>query len=139
VVREVPNANLRVLTSGLLPPDSTALLESTAMPRLLAELASDVDLVIVDSAPMAAGPDGAILAGMADAVILVIDTDHSNADASRRSAHDLHRARARVLGAVVYGSSSPGTVAVVNEFVPPSVVGSRERVAADVDQRVDSA
>ncbi|PRC56056.1 protein tyrosine kinase, partial [Mycobacterium sp. ITM-2017-0098] len=55
-------AGLTVLTSGPIPPNSSELLGSQSARRLLAELRATFDYVIVDSTPLLAVTDAAILA-----------------------------------------------------------------------------
>lgn len=62
---------LSVLTSGSIPPNPSELLGSQAARKLLGELNSQFDYVIVDSTPLLAVTDAAILAAGADAVLIM--------------------------------------------------------------------
>lgn len=62
---------LTVLTSGAVPPNPSELLGSQAARKLLNELRSRFDYVIVDSTPLLAVTDAAVLAAGADAVLLM--------------------------------------------------------------------
>ena len=53
---------LRVLTSGLVPPNPSELLASPAMTELLAEARSSYDVVVIDTSALLAVTDGAVAA-----------------------------------------------------------------------------
>jgi non-specific protein-tyrosine kinase len=92
--------NLRVLTSGPLPTHPAAMIGS--MRGLLASLATEADLVVFDSPPLRAAVDGAILASIVDGTILVIDAARSDRAAVLEAQEQLTRARASILGTVLY-------------------------------------
>ena len=92
--------NLRLLTSGPLPPDPANLLGSKKMHQLIECLKQEADLIIFDTSPTIVS-DTAILALEADAVLLVVDAGRTRRGAIRRSLDDLQRAGADVLGAVL--------------------------------------
>ena len=69
--------NLRVLTTGPLPPNPAELSGSQRMRTVIERLAVDQDLVILDSPPLQAVTDAAILGSIADGTLLVIDAQHS--------------------------------------------------------------
>jgi receptor protein-tyrosine kinase len=60
-----------VLTSGAIPPNPSELLGSMAAKKVLEELRAHFDYVIVDSSPLLAVTDAAILAAAADAVLII--------------------------------------------------------------------
>jgi capsular exopolysaccharide synthesis family protein len=64
--------NLRVLTSGVMPPNPIALLDSKRMAALVATFARDYDFVIFDTPPMAGTADSAVLGKMADGTLMVV-------------------------------------------------------------------
>jgi tyrosine-protein kinase Etk/Wzc len=63
--------NVDFLATGTLPPNPAELLATPAMQALLQQLASQYDLVIIDTPPVLAASDAAILAPLAGAVFLV--------------------------------------------------------------------
>lgn len=71
--------NLSLITSGPLPPNPSELLSSHHAGELMAQLASQSDIVIYDTPPAAAVTDPVIIATRVDAVLLVI-----NAGVTRR-------------------------------------------------------
>ena len=92
--------NLRVLTSGPLPPDPANLLGSQKMHHIIERLGHEADLIIFDTPPMVVS-DAAVLALEADAVLLVVDAGRTRRGTVRRSMEDLQRVGAHVLGAVL--------------------------------------
>jgi capsular exopolysaccharide synthesis family protein len=65
--------NVWLLPVGAPLEDSAFLLEQR-MPTILAELRKKADLVIIDGAALLSGPEGSVMADMADGVALVIDS-----------------------------------------------------------------
>ncbi|MFB0534689.1 MAG: polysaccharide biosynthesis tyrosine autokinase, partial [Anaerolineae bacterium] len=65
--------NLRVLTSGPLPPNPSELLASQKMKSLIETLKGKADVVLFDSPPALVVTDAAVLAGQVDGVFLVAD------------------------------------------------------------------
>ncbi len=96
---------LSVLTTGPLPPNPAELLGSRRMTALLETLKGMCDLLIVDSPPVSAVADTAVLASQADAVIMVLWTGRTSRQQARYAVNALRNAHARVLGVVLNGVS----------------------------------
>src|SRR6185312_10239528 len=96
---EVPN--LAILGTGPLPPNPQEQLGSHRMREVFERFAGEYDLVVVDSPPLAAVADAAILGSFLGSCLMVIDTRRSRRRATRRALQSLERAGARVLGAVL--------------------------------------
>lgn len=64
--------NLDLLTAGVMPPNSLALLDSQRMATLLAEFEAHYDFVIIDTPSLDAVADGIVLGKMADGVLMVV-------------------------------------------------------------------
>ncbi|MBW3547426.1 MAG: hypothetical protein KY452_04715 [Actinobacteria bacterium] len=94
-------AKLWLLPSGPLPPNPAELLGSTAMDQVLDRLAGMVDMVVVDTPPVLAVTDAAILATGADGVVLVVAPGQTASRAVRRATAALSAVNARLLGIVV--------------------------------------
>jgi succinoglycan biosynthesis transport protein ExoP len=94
--------NLRVITSGPLPPNPSELLGSR-MSTLVEKLKADADLIIIDSAASQAVADALILSSFVDATLVVVDVGHTPRGVVRQVQDDLSRAGGRVIGAVVNG------------------------------------
>lgn len=93
--------NLFALASGANPPNSTELLGSDAVRRILIQAIADYDLVILDSPPLLATADAAILSSMADGVIVIARMGVTDRDAAKRARRRLRLVGARVLGTVI--------------------------------------
>jgi non-specific protein-tyrosine kinase len=99
--------NLRVLTTGPLPPNPAELLGSQRMRAILERLEVGSDLIILDSPPLGAVTDSAILSSFLDGTLLIIDADHSRRRSVRQAREALARADAKVLGAVLNRIPAP--------------------------------
>lgn len=108
IVQATEQENLRVLTTGPLPPNPAELLGSQRMRTILDRLSAAGDLVIFDSPPLQAVTDSAILSSFVDGTIFVIDAGRSRRAAIRQGREALAKAGANVLGAVVNGVRDRG-------------------------------
>lgn len=96
---EVPN--LVVLGTGPLPPNPQELLGSQRMRDTFERFAAEYDLVVIDSPPLKAVSDAAILGSFLGATLMVVDARRSHRRSTRSALQDLERAGARVVGAVL--------------------------------------
>jgi capsular exopolysaccharide synthesis family protein len=101
IAHTTDQANLRLLTSGPLPPNPAELLASQRMRTVLQRLTAGGDLVIFDSAPLQAVTDSAILSSFLDGTVFVIDAAKSRRQTVRQGREALTKAGANVLGAVL--------------------------------------
>lgn len=92
---------LTVLTAGAIPPNPSELLGSHAAKTLLNELRSEFDYVIVDSTPLLAVTDAAIVAAAADGVLLITRFGQTKRDQLAHAVAGLNDVDASVLGAVL--------------------------------------
>ncbi len=90
--------NLRVLTSGPIPPDPLSLLESVRMKALIEELKTMADFVIFDTPPLTNVGDTLTLAGLADANIFVVGAGSVEQHQVTWAKHLLSNVEANVLG-----------------------------------------
>lgn len=93
--------NLTLMPCGYLPPNPAEILDGEAMRTLLRDLRDRFDVILVDTPPLVPVTDGAVLAALADGVILVVrqgkPTRHQLALAAQR----LDLVGARLLGSVL--------------------------------------
>jgi len=80
--------NLQILTSGPLPPNPSELIGSRRMNELLARAKSLADFVLIDTPPVLAVSDAAVLAPRSDGVMVVCGMGIAKRDDARK-AHDL--------------------------------------------------
>jgi polysaccharide biosynthesis transport protein len=96
---EIPE--LMVLTSGNLPPNPAEVLGSQRATALFERLGKAFDLLVIDSPPVQAVADAAILSTRADATLLVVDARKSRRASVVRARDALARAGSRVVGVVL--------------------------------------
>jgi non-specific protein-tyrosine kinase len=102
-------SNLRVLTTGPLPPNPADVLNSAEVTRIIERLRQEADLIIFDSPPVFAVTDAVILAGKLLNTLIVVDTGRTRSDMLRREVDALNRAGAKVFGVVLNKLSEKAT------------------------------
>jgi capsular exopolysaccharide synthesis family protein len=104
LLRTFPNLpNLKIITSGPIPPNPAELLSSNEMRNLLQFLRGNFQHVIIDSPPAISFTDAAILSTLADGVILVAMAGKSSMHLMRRFRQRLANLGARIYGVVLNG------------------------------------
>lgn len=101
LIQETEIDNLRIITSGPLPPNPSELLSSKAMEGVLDYLRKEVDYIIIDAPPAIAVTDACILAAKADGVVLVLDTCTIKPEMAQKAKELLLKAKAHFLGVVL--------------------------------------
>jgi tyrosine-protein kinase Etk/Wzc len=92
--------NVDVLATGTLPPNPAEVLMTPATHALLQQLASLYDLVIIDSPPVLAASDAAILAPLAGAVFLVARAEATTLGELQESTKRLAQSGAQTRGVI---------------------------------------
>lgn len=93
--------NLKLLTSGPLPPNPAELLGSDEMRKLLGSLGERFAHIIIDSPPVISFTDASILSTMADGVVLVVHGGKSSRAVVRRAKQQLLDVGAHIFGVVL--------------------------------------
>jgi polysaccharide biosynthesis transport protein len=93
--------NLKVLTSGPVPPNPAELLGSEEMRRLLGQLSQRFAHIIIDSPPAISFTDASILSTMVDGVMLVVHGGRSSRAVVRRAKQQLLDVGAHIFGVVL--------------------------------------
>ncbi|MGQ4646890.1 polysaccharide biosynthesis tyrosine autokinase [Lyngbya aestuarii] len=101
-VREVM-PGLDVLTAGVIPPNSVALLDSKRMASLIETFSETYDAVIVDTPPLVGVADAPILGKMADGVLMVVRPGVLDSASAKAAKDLLIRSGQNVLGIVTNG------------------------------------
>jgi succinoglycan biosynthesis transport protein ExoP len=96
---EIPN--LRILTSGPLPPNPADLFQSTRMADLLAMLKREADIVVFDTPPIMPVADPILLARLCDVVVLVVLADSTRVGILQKAREQLDQAGAHLVGVVM--------------------------------------
>ncbi len=100
--------DLMVMTSGPMPPNPSELLGSQRMQDLLAHLQTQAEYVIIDTPPVLAVTDSALLAGSVRGVLLVVRAGVTRLEAARRAISQLSSVQARIVGTVLNGVKVDG-------------------------------
>lgn len=93
--------NLKILTSGPMPPNPAELLGSEEMRRLLGQLSERFAHIIIDSPPAISFTDASILSTMVDGVMLVVHGGRSSRAVVRRAKQQLLDVGAHIFGVVL--------------------------------------
>lgn len=101
VLQKSPLSNLHIITTGPIPPNPAELLGSQRMSNFLADLSKYADIIIIDSPPVIAVTDPALLAPQVDGVLLVVASGQAKIEAAQRSKQMLLNGRAKILGTIL--------------------------------------
>ena len=93
--------NLKLLTSGPVPPNPAELLGSDEMRKLLGLLGERFIHIIIDSPPAISFTDASILSTMVDGVVLVVHGGRSSRAVVRRAKQQLLDVGAHIFGVVL--------------------------------------
>jgi non-specific protein-tyrosine kinase len=97
-LQETGIPNLRVLTSGPLPPNPSEMLGSKKMRRIMAALREEADLVLFDTPPALPVTDATVLSAQADGVLLVSHAGKTRRAAAQKAIENMKQVSAHVLG-----------------------------------------
>jgi capsular exopolysaccharide synthesis family protein len=100
-VRETKVPGLGLVTSGALPPNPAELVGSEKMVEIMNQLLTQADVLVVDTPPVMAVTDAAVLASRVDGVLLVLQPGATKLTAARQTVETLMRSGANVLGVVL--------------------------------------
>jgi receptor protein-tyrosine kinase len=100
VLQETRFPRLTVLASGAIPPNPSELLGSLVAKKVLDQLRVNFDYVVIDSSPLLAVTDAAILAASADGVLLMARFGQTKRDQLAHAVGSLDDVGAKLLGAV---------------------------------------
>jgi capsular exopolysaccharide synthesis family protein len=103
-VRSTDVPGLDILPCGPLPENPSELLTSTAMVNLLEQVSKVYDRVLLDSSPLGAVSDARVLAGRADATVLVVREGRCVRAMAELARDALQSVGANVLGVVINDS-----------------------------------
>ncbi len=94
-------ANLRLMTSGPIPPNPSELLGAQGMQLVLDKLKNASDYLLIDTPPVVAVTDVCVLAQKADGVALVLDAGTIKPEMAKKAKELLVKANARILGVIL--------------------------------------
>jgi non-specific protein-tyrosine kinase len=93
--------NLRLVSSGPIPPNPSELLGSKRMEAVLTQVRKNADLVVLDTSPTLVVTDTAVLAPKVDGVILLIEAQRTSHEAARRVCEAHQHVGSTILGTVL--------------------------------------
>jgi succinoglycan biosynthesis transport protein ExoP len=96
---EIPN--LYVLPCGPTPPNPAELLLSHRFEQIIEQLRGRFDRILLDSPPLQAVTDAAVLARRSDGAIIIVQAGKTLRDDLARSAKQLHDVNANVIGVIL--------------------------------------
>lgn len=102
--------HLRVLPSGIVPPNPSEILGSQRMDRVIAGLRDLADIVLFDAPPTIAVTDAAVLGVKVDGVLLVVSAGKTKRDHAVRAKGLLEKVNAKVLGVVLNNVKFDGSL-----------------------------
>ena len=100
-LRQTEVEHLRVVSVGSRAPDSTELLASQTFKRFIADLREQADVVVLDSPPVLAVADAAVLSTLVDGVVLVMDVGKTRIPAAVQAAERIASVGGLILGVVL--------------------------------------
>jgi capsular exopolysaccharide synthesis family protein len=100
-LRSTSSASLWVLPAGHIPPNPAELLGSTRFADFITTLGEQFAWVIIDSPPIMAVTDAAVVAHVANGVLFVVGSEMTSRSVAQTAIEQLTTANARVVGAVL--------------------------------------
>lgn len=95
-----------VITSGVIPPNPSEMLDSNAFRSMITKLRAEYDHVVIDTPPLLAVTDAALVATTSDTVILVCRSGETKIPDLKRALRSLRAVDAHVAGIVLNRVSS---------------------------------
>lgn len=101
VIKDTIVDNLYLLPSGPIPNTPSELLSSDTMRNLLDQLRNDFDVILIDTPPILAVTDSAIVSVMCDAVVIVAAAGKVKKNRLQKAKEQLDHVNANVIGIVL--------------------------------------
>jgi non-specific protein-tyrosine kinase len=93
--------NLKVITSGSLPPDPSELLGSVKMQEMMSSLKDQFEFLVIDTPPVLMVTDAVVLAPRVDGVIIVVKPSVTKRAELHHVIERMKQVNARLLGVVL--------------------------------------
>lgn len=101
--KDTANQNLKVITSGYIPPNPSELLASPRMDKAIADLKKHFDFVLFDSPPIIAVTDSLVLAPKVDLIAIVVRINRVDKLVIKRGIEILENLDLKITGVVING------------------------------------
>ncbi len=109
-IKETQIPNLHILTNGIIPPNPSELLESSAMKELLEILKNIYDVVIIDAPPCKLVTDSIILSTIVDSTILVANAEKTKMNDFNEVKKSIQMVDGEIIGAILNKKRIAGKV-----------------------------
>jgi len=103
VIKPTGVENLDIITAGEIPQNPSELLSSNALRKALSILQQRYDYILLDSPPVIAVTDAAVLATRTDALLLVVSSGYVNRKEVERAIQLLSNVRTNLIGVLLNG------------------------------------
>ncbi|WP_088188387.1 CpsD/CapB family tyrosine-protein kinase [Desulfosporosinus sp. FKA] len=100
-LKETEVSGVTVLTGGPIPPNPAELVGSKRMKQLIQDASQEYDVILIDTPPVVAVTDAAILAQEADGVIMVVASGEVSKEYAQTAKEQLDKVGAKILGVVL--------------------------------------
>lgn len=101
LIQDTDIDNLRILTSGPIPPNPSELLGSFRMQALITALQGMADVIVIDAPPTVAVTDACVLASRVDGIVLVLDSQVIRPEMAQKAKELLLKANGHILGVIL--------------------------------------
>ncbi len=105
-LHQTPVEGLAMLTTGVVPGNPGELVGGDPMRALLEQAVQEFALVVLDTPPVLAAADAAVLSSMVDATVLVLRAGRTRENEAQNTIEQLMGVNARVVGAVLNDQDS---------------------------------
>ncbi|WP_084804339.1 CpsD/CapB family tyrosine-protein kinase [Halonatronum saccharophilum] len=100
-IKDTDIDNLRVITTGTTPPNPAELLNSKRMDDLIDKAEEEADILFIDTPPVIAVTDAAVLSSKVDGTIIVVASHQAQEQMVAQAKDLLDKARANLIGVVM--------------------------------------
>jgi len=101
IIKKTDVQNLYIIPAGPIPPNPSEIIGSEKLQQLLKTVKKDFDIVLVDSPPVTATLDIAVLGSYVDGIALVIKANNTTFPVLRRVYNDLKSFNGNVIGIIL--------------------------------------
>lgn len=101
LIQETDIDNLKILTSGPIPPNPSELLGSSRMQEIIDSLKELADVVIIDAPPTVAVTDACVLASKVDGIVIVLNSQEIKPEMAQKAKELLLKANGHILGVIL--------------------------------------
>lgn len=100
-LRETGIDGLQVITTGTIPPNPAELLNSKRMEEIIKRADKEADMVFIDTPPVIAVTDAAVLSNKVDGVILIVASHQTEESMIVRAKEQLDKVNANIIGTII--------------------------------------